>query len=424
LTLIKDAAKLVNFSRIHSSTRATVERLQHGLDVAIALCLGLIPSFHLLALQLAMVFVLISALLRGRQIFTNLPHFGWPHVMLLQFILYFLLNTWLYPSLEGNLPHLRRVAFESYGMTLLGFAVIWVYLGRGHDVMASFQSWAPVGLFLSFCVMSYFVFGPQGTRARAFSTNALVPPMWYLVLTLICFCDFNAMAYRVKLMRIALLGTAAVMCLYSGGRMILLIWLLCTIILAAHVLRSQRQGTSSFKDIALVFGALVVGLFVLYVFDAVSGWTLAIRFAYTFEKLWENGLTSETFYRIEIWSAALEVIKQSLPFGSGHVNERLLIHGIITRDWWFAAHQTYLSYLIAGGWIALASGIIFQCAGCQLFHRGTLPAALGIVLVPALNGLTDSVFQSFFAVQLYMLLLLFILHGQNRGVPAVPEPSA
>jgi len=337
--------------------------------------------------------------------------------MLLQFVIYFLMNTWFYPELEGGWPQLRRIAFESYAMALFGFAVIWLYLGRGHDVMVSLQRWIPVGLFISFCVMSYFVFGPQGSRAQAFSTNALVPPMWYLVLTLICFSNFNSMPHGQKFLCLLLLASAAIMCLYSGGRMILIIWLLCTITLMVGFLRAQQGHGFLIRNIFLVFGALAAGLFALYVIDAITGRTLAIRFTYTFEHLRENGLTSQSFYRLEIWAAALEVIKQGLPFGHGHVNERVLIHELIARDWMFAAHQTYFSYLIAGGWIALVSGVLFQCAGYRLFRRDMLPAALGIVVVPALNGLTDSVFQSFFTVQLYMLLLLLILHAQSLNSP-------
>lgn len=385
--------------------------------MAISFSIGLVPSFHLVALQAALLFLLLPAALHGRSVLSNLPRLGWPHVMMLQFVLYFGLNIWLYPSLEGNIPHLRSVAFESYGMTLFGFVVIRLYLGRGHDVMVPLQHWIPVGLFVSFCVMTFFVFGPQGARAQAFSTNALVPPMWYLTLTLICFCGFSEMTRGLKISRLTLLGAAAVMCLYSGGRMILIIWLLCALVLGLYLLQIQRRHTPLWKNLLLVLSALFAALLLLYVIDDLSGRTLVFRFTYTFEKIADNGLTRQNFYRLELWSAAWQVIERSLPFGAGQVNERLLIHRLILRDWWFTAHQTYLSYLISGGWVALASGLVFQSAGYRLFTREMLPAALGIVLVLALNGLTDLVFQSFFTVQLYMLLLMFTLHSQRQRNP-------
>lgn len=389
------------------------ERLQHGLDAGIAICLGLIPVLYLLALQLIMVLLLASVLLRGKDMFTTLPRFGWPQVMLLQFAIYFALNIWLYPLVKDGIGPFRQVALESYAMTLFGFGVIWLYLGRGRDFMIPLQRWTPLALVMSFCVMSYFFFGPQGARSQAFSTNALVPPLWYLTVTLICFCNFKKMSYGQQIFCFALLGTAAVMCLYSGGRMILMIWLLCTIILAMYLLRLRTHARHSLKDLITLLGLILAVIGVIYILDTISGRTITIRFIYTFESLRDNGLSSATFYRLELWSAAMDIIKQTLPFGAGQINERFLINGIIEREWLFLAHQTYLSYLIAGGWIALLSGIVFQCAGLGLFTRSMMPAALGVVVVPALNGLTDSVFQSFFSVQLYILLVLLLIHSQT-----------
>lgn len=399
-------------SLIQTSAPRTVDRLQYGLDAGVALCIGLIPVFHLPALQLILVLILGSVLLRGGQTFTGLPRLGWPHILILQFALYFMINAWIYPSFEGNMRHFQRTAVESWGMTLFGFGLTWLYLAQGRDFMIPLQKWMPPALGLSFLIMSYFFIGPQGARAQAFSTNALLPPMWYLTLTLICFCNFATMTNRDKIIRLVLLGTAAIMCLYSGGRMILIIWLLCTMLLAVYVVRTRRRNTRPFRDLILLLVPLLGLLGLLALLDAVTGRTIAIRFAYTFETLSRNGLSSEGFFRLEIWAAALDIIKQYLPFGAGQVNERLLIHKIIEREWWFFAHQTYLSYLIAGGWIALVSGLLFQGAGFVLLTRTMMPAALGLVLVPGLNGLTDSVFQSFFSVQLYMLLILLLTHSQ------------
>lgn len=54
---------------------------------------------------------------------------------------------------------------------------------------------------------------------------------------------------------------------------------------------------------------------------------------------------------------------------------------------------------------------LFQAAALCFFTRALFPAALGLFLVPALSGLTESFFQSVFAVQLYMLLV-FLVSGE------------
>lgn len=392
-----------------------IDRLQNGIDAGIALCLGLIPAFHLVALQLALVLIILSVALRGRDVFSNLPPLGWPEILILQFAIYFLFNACAYPSLEGNMRHFQRIALESWGMTLLGFGLTWIYLAEGRDFLVALQRWTPIGLAISFFVMSYFFFGPQGSRAQAFSTNTLVPPMWYLTLTLICFCNFAQMSKNAQITRLLLLGSAAVMCFYSGGRMILIIWLISTLVLASHLLMTRRESPSLVRSFAgLLLGT--IGLLALfYALDILTGRTITMRFIYTYDNLTEVGLSSSAFFRLDIWAASLEVIRDYLPFGAGQVNERFLIHQIIERDWWFRAHQTYLSYLIAGGWIALVSGLLFQGAAFALFTRALFPAGLGMVLVPGLNGLTDSVFQSFFSVQLYMLLVLLLVHSKKHS---------
>lgn len=400
--------------------------LQSALDGAIVLCFGLVPSFHLSALQLATLLILISGTLRGRALLQDLPKLGWAHILLLQFALFFILNAVLFPSLDGNMRHFQKVALESWGMTLFGFALLWFYLGgvrqgtlRGErDLAKAIERWLPLGLLISFAVMSYFFFGPQGARAKAFSTNALVPPMWFLTLSLISFCWFHQMSRTQKLIRIALMALAALMAIYSGGRMILALWVLSGAVLGVHLLVTRPDNPSKphqhGRDITLMAMGLIIGLGLLFAADQAIGGSLNARISYTLDSLRGGTLLRKNFFRLEIWDASLQVIKAYWPLGAGQVNERLLIHEIIDRDWWFRAHQTYLSYLIAGGVPALLSGVLFQAAGLAFRARAMLPAALGLVGVLGLNGLTDSVFQSFFNVQLYMMLVMILFEVSRR----------
>lgn len=155
------------------------------------------------------------------------------------------------------------------------------------------------------------------------------------------------------------------------------------------------------RDLMLLSLGLIAFIVVLYALDAVMGGTLDMLVRDTLDHLRSDGLSSDAFFRLEIWAAANEVIAAHWPMGAGQVNERLLIHEIIERDWWYRAHQTYLSYLIAGGLIALVSGLLFQAAALCFFTRTLFLAALGLFVVPALSVLTDSFFQSFFSFQLY-----------------------
>lgn len=392
-------------------------RVQMFLNNTIALCLGLIPVLHLGALRLVTLLVLVSVILRGRSNFTKPPKLIWPYLLIAQFVVYFTLNAMLYPSMEGNMRHFQRVALESWSMTVVGFGLLFLFVSKNRDFIAHIQRWMPVGLLLSFLIMSYFFFGPQGSRAKAFSTNTLVPPVWFLALTLICFCNVFVMPRRDQFCRGLLFLLAAVMALYSGGRIILAIWFVCGTCLGVYLLLMRPAQTRPLRDFSVLVVALLSCLVAIYFVDEMMGGTLSMRFGYTIEHLSNEGLSSTSFFRLEIWAAASEVIKTYWPLGAGQVNERFLIHEIIARDWWFRAHQTYMSYLIAGGIVALISGLLFQTAALYFCTRTLFPAMLGLFLVPGLSGLTDSIFQSVFSVQLYMTFVFLLSGARSMSSP-------
>lgn len=185
------------------------ERTQSFLNAPIAICIGLVPVLHLPALQIATLLILISVLLKGRAAITQMPKPNWPFLLLIQFALYFMANALLYRSMEGNMSHFQRVAIESWAMTLVGVALMWPFVGYNRNFFAVLHHWVPPALILAFLVMSYFFFGSQGPRAQAYSTNALVPPIWLLSLTLICFCDFFDLSRRAQALRLLLLICAS-----------------------------------------------------------------------------------------------------------------------------------------------------------------------------------------------------------------------
>lgn len=345
------------------------DRVQLFLNGGIAFCLGLVPVVHLPTLRVATALILLSVLLRGKSIFKDVPTRFWPYFLLLQFALYFTFNAMVYPSMEGNMRHFQRVALESWSITLLGLLLVWVFVSKNRDFMVHYQRWTPFALLGSFLIMSYFFFGPQGSRARALSTNALLPPIWFLTLTLICFCSFFGMSKAAQIFRGALMLLAAFMALYSGGRMILAIWFICAASLGSYLCFIRPNSQRPVRDLGYLLFAMVALVVLLYAVDAAMGGTLDMRVRYTINHLRSDGLSSDAFFRLELWAAANEVIATYWPMGAGQVNESFLIHNIIDRGWWYRAHQTYLSYLIAGGLVALLSGLLFRKRGLDPTYR-------------------------------------------------------
>ncbi len=135
---------------------------------------------------------------------------------------------------------------------------------------------------------------------------------------------------------------------------------------------------------------------------------------------------SGLFPRAIIWTGALSVIADNMFIGIGQVNERLSIQQEIGWDRWFRAHQTYLSYLIAGGIPALVSGLILQSPVLIFLKRtkrsALFPVFLGLGVVVTLNCFTDSIFQSAVSVQAFMVTTLLFLKASDADQPTlVPQ---
>ena len=99
------------------------------------------------------------------------------------------------------------------------------------------------------------------------------------------------------------------------------------------------------------------------------------------------------------------------------MNERTVLAAQIEWDRWLRAHQTYLSYFIFGGVLALIFGLLFQAQILRLLQgahvRAMAPAFIGLGVVLTLNAFTVSVFQSVVSVQVYMLASLITLGVAN-----------
>ena len=393
------------------SAKATrFEGPRTALAAGIIVCFGLIPSFHLAALQMLTLLMLVHVVLCGRFAFARPANVGIAHLFLAQFIIISALNAYAFTSLEGNLRHFRSVALESYAVTAVGTVLALVFVHRQRDLKALIIRWLPVGLILSFVTMCVFFFAVQGNRAQAFSPNALLPPIWFTALTFASFCWFHDLSRPHKILRLGLLALAAIMGLMSGGRMILLIWIFGSALLLAGLVLT-RPNRRPLRDLALLvpgFGIALAGLLTL---DALTGGTVAMRAMHTVNSFRDFGLSKQGFFRLELWHAALQIIEQTWPWGAGIVNEKYLLYQLVERDWWYRAHQTYLSYAIGGGVIGVVSGLMLQVACLGLLkgaasRRAFWPATLGLFAVPALNGLTESVFQSYLNVQVYVLFCI------------------
>ena len=397
---------------------------------AILLMLGLFPALFLPTLQFILLIVLVGLVLSFRQLeWTSLKQLlSFRYLVFAQFCIFFFINAAIYPVWDHPKMHYRAIALESWSISLFCLIVLalWLSVRKAEDVKRGMLQWLPVGLTVSFLVASWFYFsGDQGSRVTLFTPSPLTPPFWFLVLAAASFGWFFEMSHRHKAWRIAIFFMAGMMAVYGGARLIMLAWVLCGIALVIWgCMQAERQCRVWILSGAGLVGAICIGGIVFV--DFLSGGGFIGRMAQFSQVDFSYESISGLFPRAIIWTGALSVIADNMFIGIGQVNERLSIQQEIGWDRWFRAHQTYLSYLIAGGIPALVSGLILQSPVLIFLKRtkrsALFPVFLGLGVVVTLNCFTDSIFQSAVSVQAFMVTTLLFLKASDADQPTlVPQ---
>lgn len=390
------------------------------IDYAICGLIGLFPVLFITSLKLVMVLALIGLFVSWRQQRGAKFEISVAFILCTQFALFFLLNTLLFESWEGNRFNTYAIALEAWVGTLLGLVIMSAYLRAGRSLWPAWRDALPIGLLLSFAIMTvFYVSGVQGPRASAWAATTLTPPMWFLALSLLSFAGFEDLNTRQRALRFVIFALAVLMTFYANARLIFIAWALSAIVLSFWILSQRPKGKRLRAALYLAFGLCVCVGLVVTLDQIGKGYTVS-RMLRLWDALRDPAHASENFLRLKLWASAWEVARQNIWLGIGQVNERDAIQKISQHSSWFRAHQTYLSYMVGGGVLALVSGLAFQAAPLFGLAR-RLPSSwwlgvCGFVGVCALNGFTDSVFQSFTNVQAYCVItLLFIAASRVRA---------
>lgn len=385
------------------------------------LLLGLFPAFHLPTMQVMLVIVLIGLIASYRHLdsaaFKGL--WIWRNIVFAQFYIFFLINALIYPVWDSPRMHYRAVEIESWSTGLFSLLAsgLWLQAQSPTRVRRALIAWLPVGLTLTFVIASYIYFsGMQGKRITIFTSNALVPPLWFLILTMTSFAWFFEMNRFHKAWRVVLFFLAGLMIVYGGARLVMLAWIVSGLALVAWI---YIGTTPQYRTRVLLGAGLIVAVcgFGIVLTDLLAEGRLVARMTYVLHVEWTYDSISARFPRLSIWTGALSVIGDNALLGIGKANERLAINQEMDWEKWFRAHQAYLSYLIAGGIPALFSGLIMQSSALAFVGAGkraaVFPAFLGLGVVVTMNCFTDSIFQSAVNVQVFMVATLIFLRASD-----------
>lgn len=387
----------------------------------VILLLGLFPALFLPVLQLMLLAMLCELIWRARDITRADMRalLTWTNVSVWQFLFFFLVNAYIFDLLSGGWVHVRAVALESWSGTLFSSLVLmlWLQVQDPSKLRKALQDWLPLGLVMTFILATYFyVFSYPGERIQIFTPSSLIPPLWFLIFTLVSFCWFDHMKRAHKWIRVALFVMAGIMAAYGAARLVMAAWILSALLLAIYAIVISPQHMRVRKTFALgVCGVLAVGGVLLT--DYTAGGLLTERYRNLLEVRLDATRWPTELPRLLIWPAAWSIIQDNWLFGIGQINERVTLTAQIEWERSLRAHQTYLSYLIAGGVPALISGLLYQAPILRLLQRvhmrSMFPAFIGLGVVVTLNAFTDSLFQSVVVVQGYMVASLIALRSAH-----------
>ena len=349
----------------------------------------------------------------------------WRYLAFAQFCVYFFINAAIYPVWEGPRMHYRAVGLESWGLSLLcvGVLALWLYTQNASNIRRALITCLPIALTLSFLIATFFYFsGAQGSRVPLFTPSPLIPPFWFLVFSVISFTWLSEMQRWERVWRLALFLMAGFMAIYGGARLALLAWVLCGGVLTTwFVLQAEKQyRLQILLRICVIFAIFLAGIVLV---DLLTGGKMQGRMALFSQVELTYESVSSKFVRLRIWDGALSLISENVLFGIGQVNERIALQQEMGWEKWLRAHQTYLSYLVAGGVPALISGLMMQSPVFAFIRADKrlmfFPTFLGLGVVVTLNCFTDSIFQSAVNVQVFMATTLFFLRASDADHPTL-----
>lgn len=387
--------------------------------------MSLFPAFQLLTFKM-MLFVMLLELVRSNQqwrLGTLNELLLWRYIAFVQFFIVFLFIAAFYPVWDSPRYNNRFIFIESGSISLLCLFVlaVWLKQQKAEEVKRALIQFIPIGLTVCFAISSAIYFsGIQVNSVPLFTDNTLMLPFWFLVLTMSSFSWFFEMKGRTQVWRVLLFLMAGMMALYGAARLVLIAWTLCgvflTVWLTSQTARRQRlQALAGTVILFLLFANLIIFV------DYLAGGKFAARLSLLSQIDLYADSNSSHGIRLSLWQASLSIISENAFSGVGQVNERIALNQELSKEFWFRAHQSYLSFLIAGGVFALLSGLIMQSSALIFLSRarrsGLFPAFLGFGIVVTLNCFTDSIFQSSVAVQAYMVGVLIFLRASDSDVP-------
>lgn len=356
---------------------------------------------------------------------------------------YSLLLFYAYPGLQPGAEPPGNPDLELY---MVAIALLAVGFLRGQQIKnlnVRFQAIAPWSLLASFGVLSGYMFLGihEGCRVKAEAAWPFIPAIIFTTLTFLLLPGWGTLSKRARFLRLVLIALSIVVVFgYTGARGVA-VGQFGTLV-AFALLRLSRKFRAGLPTLGELSASVIVGLLLCFPvqtitgcgnFDRLPAVLDLVRNVYATEAkgpeteirasaasqaqaVATGNQTEPTTavvaistaalstdmsitLRLDMWIASLEAVRQAPIFGHGALSLRPIIQD---RFGFEHNHNQYLTWLVTGGIVLLAFGLLFLSTP-YLVSRGLAPVDRAIVTlsVTGLWGLT-MMFDAFLNLDFYL----------------------
>lgn len=349
---------------------------------------------------------------------------------------------YIYPGLQPGEKPPGNPDGELYAVAIALIAAGFLRGLQIRNLNVRFQTIAPWSLLASFAVLSGYMFlGVHvGCRVQGEASWPFIPAVIFTTLTFLTLLGWERMTRRERLLRLILIALSIVVVLgYTGARGVAVGQF--GVLLAFALLRLFRRLRSGLPTLAELAASVAGGLLLCFLVQATTGCGNFDRMPAVFDlvrnvyatqvKVADPAATAESVpqpvasdnqavpasaadvvdttsalsadmsitLRLNMWVASLEAFRQAPIFGHGALSLRPIIQD---RFGFEHNHNQYLAWLVTGGIVFLAIGLLFLSTPF-LISKGlaTVDRAIVTLSVTGLWGIA-MMFDAFLNLDFYL----------------------
>lgn len=369
-------------------------------------------------------------------------------------VIYLVYSTsllYLYPGIDTSVARPGNPGIELYAVAIGMFVLGFLRSLQINELYSRFNLVAPWALICSFFVLSsYFALGLDSCRVKVAAPWPFIPALIFTTLTFLLLIGWERRTKSQRYFRLFLVSLSIVVVLaYTASRGVAVgQFAVLASFISLRFVRRFRNGLPTFCEIV---GAAAVGLVICAIVGAASGcanfdrWhafagssltnqtretdalilkkdgTIANSPMLSDRPATDEAVTSKLVegsphtgfaaddsisVRLDMWMVSVDAIRQAPVFGHGALSLKTIIQDKFGYE---HNHNQYLAWLVTGGAVSLAIGLLFLSTPA-IISKGMVPVDR-VIMTLAVTGLWGAamMFDAFLSLKFYLHFFCLLL---------------